>query len=508
MTAAALLAAVGFWPALHGGITPEDFGWLVAARQLDNPWPLLAGNPYFVYFYRPLPLLLWWLSGQAWGTNALAHHAVDLVLHALNAALVARLAGRLSGRTEAAWIAGLVFACLPCGAGTALWLSDRFDPVALACGLGALLAFERALAQQRGRLALALLLLGALLSKETAYAVAGWLLLRLLWRAWRRRERRADLWLAVALPILAAALLRLASGTAVDTSLPITDVPAAALGGITAWWLRLPHALFAGFDEASGPVGPPAYVWPVLLALGGLLAYALPRLRAAKDGSATLALTGAALLCATPLLQWPVTRLALLPPGYALTVNLRFYYLAAAALALLLGAAATVPGPRARVLGLGLLLMLGAGGLWRTRAVGEAWTARFAADGARQLVLAGELAAREWPRGCRLLLDAASFNDDFRVHADTIAKAAAAPGAPLMSCAVFAGTRVVTTVVDGALCRAEDWPGLTLSQAAQAPVIARLGKLCTLQFTSPPPADDPRAVRLRVDAQGHLHDPS
>jgi len=389
-----------------------------------------------------------------------------------------------------------------------VWISRLLLAWALACGLGAVARAEGAALSALSRLALALLLLGALLSKETAYAVAGWLLLRLLWRAWRRRERRADLWLAVALPIFDAALLRLASGTAVDTSLPITDVPVAALGGIAAWWLRLPHALFAGFDEASGPVGPPAYVWPVLLALGGLLAYALPRLRAAKDGSATLALTGAALLCATPLLQWPVTRLALLPPGYALTVNLRFYYLAAAALALLLGAAATVPGPRARVLGLGLLLMLGAGGAARGALLPLAEQAPAALVIANRTLARAQLAAREWPRGCRLLLDAASFNDDFRVHADTIAKAAAAPGAPLMSCAVFAGTRVVTTGVDGALCRAEDWPGLTLSQAAQAPVIARLGKLCTLQFTSPPPADDPRAVRLRVDAQGHLHDPS
>ena len=391
------------------------------------------------------------------GTNALAHHAVDLVLHALNAALVARLAG-LSQRTHRGSLdcgTGLRLPALRgpvrrCGCPTAsTWLHwpSAWAPAGIRARAGSSAACP----------APALLLLGALLSKETAYAVAGWLLLPCSgapgagasavptcgW-PWLCRS-----WLPPRCAWPAARCRR---------HLPCRSptFPAAALGGITAWWLRLPHALFAGFDEASGPVGPPAYVGSVLLALGGLFACALPRLRAAKDGSATLALT------APPCCAPPVAAVACHAPGAA-AAGLRAH----GQPALLLPGrgragsccgAVAMPLPRARPRPGSAA---DAGCRWDCGAPRR----RRGLDGAvrrrrREAARAGRwLAAREWPRGCRLLLDAASFNDDFRVHADTIAKAAAAPGAPLMSCAVFAGTRVVTTVVDGALCRAEDWPG-------------------------------------------------
>jgi hypothetical protein len=506
MLTAALAAMAVFWPALQAGITPEDFGWLVASRQLESPWPLLSGNVFFVYFYRPVPLLLWWLSAQAFGANALAHNALDMGIHALNAALVARLAWRVSRRREAAWVAGLVFACLPCAVGTALWMSDRFDPVALCFGLGALLAFERALNSRSGVFALGILLLGALLSKETAYAIAGWLLLRMAWRVWRRRTWRVDLWLAVLLPIGAALLLRKLSGTSVDTSLPIADVPAAMLAGISAWWWRFPQAL-SGFFHQGGPVTISAIALSV--AIVAVVMIALRNLLAEKKReAATLALCGAALIFATPWLQWPVTRLALGDiPGFDAPVNLRFYYLAAAGVALLLGACVAASRGLPRIASIGLTALVCAAGAVHGHFQSRLWTQDFSANGERHLQLSRDLAARDWPAGCRIVLDAPGFEDDFRTHVDIIAKAAAVRNASLMQCAVFAGIQVYTTIVDGRLCTPEAWPGLVISRTNDKPVIARLGTLCTLQFTAGPAADDANVLRFGVSSDGHLIPP-
>ena len=89
-----------------------------------------------------------------------------------------------------------------------------------------------------------------------------------------------------------------------------------------------------------------------------------------------------------------------------------------------------------------------------------------------------------------------------------IAKVAAAPGASLLRCAVFAGTPVYTTIVDDAQCEAAAWPGLTIAVFNGAPVRARLGPLCTLQFAAPPAADEARAIRVRVGADGNVFLPA
>jgi hypothetical protein len=508
MLVAAIAAIAAFWPALHAGITPEDFGWLVASRQLDSPWPLLSGNVFFVYFYRPIPLLLWWLSAQVFGANAVAHNALDAAIHGLNAALIARLAWRISNRMDATWVAGLVFACLPCAVGTALWMSDRFDPVALGFGIGALLAFERALVSRSHSIALGLLLLGALLSKETAYAIAGWLLLRMAWRAWRRRTWRIDLWLAVLVPIGVALLLRVLSGTSVDTSLPAADVPSAMLTGVVAWWRRFPQAL-SGFFHLSGKVAISTGALLLFLAVVAVVLLALKNLHAEKKReAATLALCAAALIFAAPWLQWPITRLALGDvAGFDVPVNLRFYYLAAAGVALLLGACIAATRGMPRIASISLIVLICTAGAVHSHLLSRLWTRDFSANSERHLQLSRDLAAHDWPTGCRIVLDAPTFDDDFRTHADIIAKSAAAPGATLMQCAVFAGTQVFTTIVDGELCSTDAWPGLAISKTNDKPVIAVLGNLCTLQFATPPSADDPRALHFGVSADGHLIPP-
>ena len=228
------LAALLMLPVIHAGFHAEDFGWLALARLSTSPWPLLAHNINFVYFYRPLPLLLWWLSAHVFGTQAVWHNALDVLLHALNAALVCMLATRVSGRAGAGALAGLLFASLPAGAATAAWMSDRFDLVALGFSLLALLSFEAALRRRQNPTWTAMWLLCALLSKEVAYAAAAVMLARLAVQWWRDRAVAWGLLAAVALPPLVALALRVLSGTTVGASLDVDD-PLQAIAAVMNW---------------------------------------------------------------------------------------------------------------------------------------------------------------------------------------------------------------------------------------------------------------------------------
>ena len=80
---------LGFWDAFH-----RDFWGLPADRSIGS--------------YRPIPDLVWRLvwhvHKQPW-----LHHWINVVVHAVNAALLASIVFRLSGRRAYGWLAGTTF---------------------------------------------------------------------------------------------------------------------------------------------------------------------------------------------------------------------------------------------------------------------------------------------------------------------------------------------------------------------------------------------------------------
>ncbi len=146
-------------------------------------------------YMRPLPGWTMHLEYRLWGLNPLPPHLFNLALHAIVSvqisALALRISGGWSGRRVFAWSAGLLFALHPIHTGAVSWLAARYDLFLAAFGLGSVLKLDDFLRTQ-SRLALAasvLLLVGALLSKETAVALPGVLI---LW-ALLRRERSEPL---------------------------------------------------------------------------------------------------------------------------------------------------------------------------------------------------------------------------------------------------------------------------------------------------------------------------
>jgi len=497
----AVLAALVMAPVIGAGFHPEDFGWLALARHSVSPWPLLAHNIDFVYFYRPLPLLLWWLSAHAFGADPVWHNALDVLLHALNTALVCLLAARVGGRAGVGVLAGIVFASLPAGAGTAAWMSDRFDPVALGFSLAALLAFESALQRRRSSLWTGLWLLCAVLSKEVAYAAAAVMLLRLV-AQWRRERDVPSGVLAVVLlaPALGIAL-RVLSGTTTGWSLALDNPLHAFVAGIGGWWRQAPAAL-GGFLPATG----------LSILFGALLlamVYALAR-TAAPRGPRALALTGIGLLVIPAALQWPVTAPVLSDDGSrAFTENLRFYYAAAAGLALALAAGyAALQSQRARLLMLSGCLMAAGYAAIVSYQLSRHWAQAWRSSSDAYLTLAADLGRRQFPAGCRIFLDAPDWTDAFRHHADTIVKAAAPATASVQSCAIFAGTQVYQTFLPADRCTPADWPGLAFSERQGTPIAASVGDVCMLQFATYSAADQLGAplFRFRVGGDGRAQE--
>jgi hypothetical protein len=496
------LAALAFAPALGAGFHPEDYSWLALGRFNDSPLPLLGGNIVFVYFYRPLGLLLWWLTAHVFGNDPLWHNAIDLILHATNATLLCLFSARLSGKNVAGWIAGPLFAALPAGVGTAAWMSDRFDPLALMFSLLALLAFTRAI-QRNGRAwPVFLWLLLAMLSKEVAYATAGAMVVMLALSWLRRREFDTRLALAIVGAVVMALACRVLSGTQSQAANTTAD---AFLHGAIAWWQHAPEALTG--------IGNNAFALTTSVALLLLASMAAILLRFSKterdngEGAWLLLCSGTAQLALPAILQAPITALVLFDaPSLTVPENLRFYYFAAAGLATIVGACAALTPPKWAVAMLAATSIACVSGCVAARQQTAQWASSLRPMYETEKTLAADLSRRDFPHGCIIELDAPSWSTIQHQHSDSAIKALSAVDATLQHCAVFAVGQLPSEVLaPPEACSESYWPpGLTFGQFAGQTLARTTGSVCTLQFDrAKAPQNIGGAFRFRLDDDGH-----
>lgn len=137
-------------------------------------------------FYRPLQTLAYLLVYPFSGYRVLGYHLLNVLLHAVNALLVWRLAAGLLASPMAAFAAGLLFVVHPVHTSAVAYISGTADPLAAVFTLLALLAHLRG----SRWLSVASFAL-ALLSKEVALIVPGLMLVvdvfrraPLRWRAY------------------------------------------------------------------------------------------------------------------------------------------------------------------------------------------------------------------------------------------------------------------------------------------------------------------------------------
>jgi hypothetical protein len=319
----------------------DDYLFRAFARLESNPWVAFVADKHGGEYYRPIPMLLWWVLERISGGRAWLFALVAFALHAASAVLVGAV-GRVIGlsRTTSS-LAALLFFVAPAEREAALWFSASTDLLAAVGAMGAFVLFFRG--GRAGHATSLLLAVLAFLSKETALVLLLLIPLGSYLRARNCREVFSPLRCARGmLPYLLAAMGYLAARFRVLGGLGGTNDPTAA------WWGQGVQ-LASGLVHALTSYGPLPETAAWLLGLTVLLASLWGARR--RGGPLTFALL------------WVLATLLPLPAA-GWVVGARYFYLPAVGLVLIAAMAlerAGKPATLLAVLGLaGLGLLCGA----------------------------------------------------------------------------------------------------------------------------------------------------
>ena len=146
---AGLLSLLLYGDAVDGFFVTDDFVWVAiamdATADLGRIFTLEVSNAF-----RPLAHLLNTAVHAAWGANPAAFHAVGFLLHAANAALLARLVSLLSKDRWLALVSVLVFLLNPAYYEVLLWISSINESLNAMLVLLTLILWTRVLAGPPG----------------------------------------------------------------------------------------------------------------------------------------------------------------------------------------------------------------------------------------------------------------------------------------------------------------------------------------------------------------------
>ncbi len=114
-----------YTPALRAGFIWDDDDYVTqnpvlrSAEGLVRVWTELGATPQ----YYPMVFTTFWLEHRLWGLNPFGYHAVNVLLHGLNAGLLWLLLRRL--RVQGAWLAAGLFALHPVHVESVAWITER-----------------------------------------------------------------------------------------------------------------------------------------------------------------------------------------------------------------------------------------------------------------------------------------------------------------------------------------------------------------------------------------------
>jgi Flp pilus assembly protein TadD len=192
------LTVLVFLPALQNGFIWDDDAWLMKNRTLQgitglsSLWlDLLALQQYY-----PITGTAFWIEYQLWGFHPFGYHAINVVLHGLNAVLFALVLRKL--RVPGAWFAAALFAVHPVMVESVAWITEIKNILSTTFFLGSVLAYlnfenlEKSDQLRHGKwFAVSLLLfVCALLTKSITCSLPVALIILIWWK--RDRVRLAD----------------------------------------------------------------------------------------------------------------------------------------------------------------------------------------------------------------------------------------------------------------------------------------------------------------------------
>jgi hypothetical protein len=141
----------------------DDHLFLAFSRYAPNPLVAFIRDQHGGEYYRPLPMLVWWLLGRAAHGASWPFAALAIALHLASAALLAVLLAALGRARPVAALAAALFFLAPQNLDAASWFSASTDLFATVFTLASLVMLARG-----GVAASVALALCAYLSKESA----------------------------------------------------------------------------------------------------------------------------------------------------------------------------------------------------------------------------------------------------------------------------------------------------------------------------------------------------
>jgi hypothetical protein len=196
-----------YWPALTVGLLSDDFPLTDRAYRFDL-------GSFNAEAFRPLPLAEWGLILRV-GGGPIALHALNVVLHGLNAFLASQLIAPLARGRGIGIVAGSIVLTMPILVEPVVWCSGVFDVEATTFVLLAVLVSRRYEHGGTGsRIGLFGSSIAALLSKETALVLPLLLAVDTWLRQSQSRRLYRDVWtLLVGMGLIGALRLAFASDT-------------------------------------------------------------------------------------------------------------------------------------------------------------------------------------------------------------------------------------------------------------------------------------------------------
>lgn len=247
----------------NGHLNLDDWGYTAGCAFVRDGLSLANVRTAFADLghggiWMPLTFVSYMVDFSLFGGGWMAHHAVNVVLHALNAVLVLLFLRRLLGARVRPWAlfaAALLWAVHPMRAEAVTWIASRKEELWTLFGLSGLLVWTRFCTRGGWRLYLATLALFAasMLSKPTAVClpVLAYLTARFVTPAAPRRFRR---YVPMLLLALGVGLVAIASQT------HPTGLDAVDFSDTTVGWRLLNAAVSLGLYVSH-------LVWPMGLRL-------------------------------------------------------------------------------------------------------------------------------------------------------------------------------------------------------------------------------------------------
>lgn len=184
------LTAWALLPSLGGEFVTDDYVFLTTSRMVDAPWQAFWQRHFYEpLYFRPVGLVVWWLTERCFGLNYAWHAAFNAALHLSNVVLLWLLLRRFTSGAAARLMGVSWFALGPLSFPAVLWLSDRFDLMAVCFLLLTLLAGLSAGRTARMAAVVFLAALAACWSKEWAFGGCLAATLGLAWMGGRTRNR-------------------------------------------------------------------------------------------------------------------------------------------------------------------------------------------------------------------------------------------------------------------------------------------------------------------------------